>query len=166
MRRTPSTWGLGLLAALVLSSLAATASSLAGTSDTEILRMPIYDTQYNPCVDEFVTTTGMVHIVEHTTTTQNGQTHTFSYVYQGMTGTGMLSGVRYIETHVENQSSYFSTSPPPLEVTDTETLVLNRVAPNGAVTDDDYLLHVSAHMTISASGQTNDKSLDFKPECR
>ena len=108
----------------------------------------------------------MVHIVEHTTTTQNGQTHTYSYVYQGMTGTGMLSGVRYVETHVENQSTHFSASPPPLEVTDTETLVLNRVAPNGAVTDDDYLLHATAHMTISASGQVTDKSLDFKPECR
>jgi hypothetical protein len=166
MRRTPSTWGLGLLAALVLSSLAATAPSAAGTADTEILRMPISDTQYNSCVDEFVTTTGTVHIVEHTTTTQNGQTQTYSYVYQGMTGTGLLSGVRYIETHVENQSTHFSASPPPFEVTDTETLVLNRVAPNGAVTDDDYLLHATAHMTISASGQVTDKSLDFKPECR
>ena len=111
-------------------------------------------------------TTGTVHIVEHTTTTQNGQTHTYSYVYQGMTGTGMLSGVRYIETHVLNQSSYFSASPPPFEVTDTETLVLNRVAPNGAVTDDDYLLHVTAHITMSASGQMTEKTLEFKPDCR
>jgi len=165
MRRRPYTWGLGLLA-FVASSLVVSAPSAAGTADTEIFRMPISDTQFNRCVDELVTTTGTVHIVEHTTTTQNGQTRSYSYEYQGMTGTGMLSGVRYIETHVANQSSYFSTSPPPLEVTDTETLVLNRVAPNGAVTDDDYLLHVSAHMTISASGQVTDKSLDFKPECR
>ena len=105
--------------------------------------MAVSDFQYNPCVDELVTTTGTVHIVEHTTTTQNGQTAHLFVRYQGMTGTGMLSGVRYIETHVDNQSSYFSASPPPLEVTDTETLVLNRVAPNGAVTDDDYLLHAT-----------------------
>lgn len=164
MRRAPYNWGLGVLA-LVLGSLVITASSAAGTADTEILQMPISDSQYNPCVDELVLTSGVVHIVEHTTTTQNGETHTFSYVYQGMTGTGMLTGVRYVETHVENQSSYFSTSPPPMEVTDTETLVLNRVAPNGTLTDDDYLLHVTAHMTISASGQVTDKSLDFKPEC-
>jgi hypothetical protein len=62
MRRTPGTWGLGLLA-LVLSSLAITAPSAAGTADTEILRTPISDTQYNPCVDELVTTSGVVHIV-------------------------------------------------------------------------------------------------------
>jgi hypothetical protein len=158
--------GIGLLAALLRSSLAATASSMAGTADTEIMRAPISDTRYNPCVDEFATTTGIVHVVQHTTTTQNGVTRTFSYVHQGMTGTGLLSGARYVETHVENQSSYFSTSPPPLEVTDTETLVLNRVTPNGTITDDDYLLHVTARMTISASGQVTDKSLDFKPECR
>ena len=165
MRRRRYTWGLGILA-VVASSLVMSAPSAADTADTEIMRMPISDFQYNPCVDEFVTTTGTVHIVEHTTTTPNGQTLTYSYVYQGMTGTGMLSGVRYIETHVENQSTHFSASPPPFEVTDTETLVLNRVAPNGTVTDDDYLLHASAHMTISASGQVTDKSLDFKPECR
>ena len=158
-------WSLGFLALLV-GSLALSASSAAGTADTEIMRMPISDSQYNPCVDEFAITTGTLHIVKHTTTNQNGQTDTYSSVYQGMTGTGMLSGVRYIETHVENQSSHFSSSPPPLEVTDVQTLVLNRVAPNGAVTDDDYLLHVTAHMTISASGQVTDKSLDFKPECR
>jgi hypothetical protein len=168
MRRTAHTWSLGLLALLV-GSLALSAPSAAGTADTEIMRMAFSDVRNNPCIGEFgelVTTTGMLHIVKHTTTNQNGQTDTYSYVYQGMTGTGMLSGVRYIETHVQNQSSYFSTSPPPLEVTDTETLVLNRVAPNGAVTDDDYLLHAAAHMTISASGQVTDKSLEFKPECR
>ena len=165
MPRRPYSWGLGLLA-LVAGSLVVSAPSAAGTADTDIFQMPISDLQYNPCVDELVTTTGTVHIIEHTTTTQNGQTHTYSYVYQGMTGTGMVSGVRYIETHVANQSSYFSTSPPPLEVTDTETLVLNRVAPNGAITDDDYLLHVTAHITISASGQVTDKSLDFEPKCR
>jgi hypothetical protein len=166
MRRAPCILGIGFLAALTLSSLALTASSLAGTSDTEILREPVMDTQFNRCVDELVTTTGMLHVVEHTTTTQNGETHTFTLVYQGMTGTGMLTGVRYVVTSVENQSSYSSTSPPPMEVTDTRTLVLNRVAPNGTVTDDDYLLHVTAHVTISASGQVNDKSLDLKDECR
>ena len=166
MRRTPSIWGLGLLAALTLSSLALTASSLAGTTDTEILREPVMDTQYNRCVGELVTTTGVLHVVEHTTTTQNGETQSFTLVYQGMTGTGMLTGVRYVVTHVENQSSYSSTSPPPIEVTDTRTLVLNRVAPNGTVTDDDYLLHVTAHLTISASGQVNDKTLDLNDECR
>ena len=81
-------------------------------------------------------------------------------------GALMLTGVRYVVTQVLNQSSYSSTSPPPIEATDTRTLVLNRVAPNGAVTDDDYLLHVTAHLTISASGQVNDKSLDLKDECR
>jgi hypothetical protein len=100
--------GLGLLAALLRSSLAATASSMAGTADTEIMRAPISDTRYNPCVDEFATTTGIVHVVQHTTTTQNGVTRTFSYVHQGMTGTGLLSGARYVETHVENQSSYLA----------------------------------------------------------
>jgi hypothetical protein len=154
------------LAALMLTALALTASSVAGTTDTEILREPAVDTQYNSCVGEFVTTTGMLHVVEHTTTTQNGQTDTYTLVYQGMTGTGMLTGVRYVVTQVLNQSSYSSTSPPPIEATDTRTLVLNRVAPNGAVTDDDYLLHVTAHLTISASGQVNDKSLDLKDECR
>ena len=118
MRRTPSTWGLGFLAALTLSSLALTASSLAGTTDTVILREPVLDTQYNRCVDELVTTTGVLHVVEHTTTTQNGETQSFTLVYQGMTGTGMLTGVRYVVTHVENQSSYSSASPPPIEVTD------------------------------------------------
>jgi hypothetical protein len=44
--------------------------------------------------------------------------------------------------------------------------VLNRVAPNGAVTDDDYLLHVTAHITMSASGQMTEKTLEFKPDCR
>jgi hypothetical protein len=166
MRRAPCTLGIGFLAALTLSSLALTASSVAGTSDTEILREPVIDTQFNRCVDELVTTSGMLHVVKHTTTTQNGQTNTFTLVYQGMTGTGMLTGVRYVVTNVENQSSYSSASPPPIEVTDTRTLVLNRVAPNGTVTDDDYLLHVTAHVTISASGQVNDKSLDLKDECR
>jgi hypothetical protein len=165
MRRRPYTWGLGILA-LIASSLVISAPSAAGTADTEIMRMAVSDFQYNLCVDEFVTTTGMVHIVKHTTTTQNGQTDTYSYVYQGMTGTGMLTGVRYIVTQVANQSSYFSASAPPFEVTDTETLVLNRVAPNGAVTDDDYLLHATAHITMSASGQVTEKTLEFKPECR
>jgi hypothetical protein len=117
MRRGPYPWGLGFLV-LLLSSLVLSALAAAGTADTEIFRMPISDTQYNPCVDELVTTAGTVHIVKHTTATQNGQTDTYSYVYQGMTGTGILTGVRYIETHVENQSTHFSASPPPFEVTD------------------------------------------------
>ena len=151
---------------MLLGSLTLAVSSTAATADTEVLREPFTDVQFNPCVDELVTTTGVFHVVEHKTTTQNGETDTFSFKYEGMTAVGLLTGVRYIESHVENQSSHVSSTAFPMEVTDTETLVLNRVAPNGAVTDDDYLFHAEAHLTISASGQVNEHTLDFKPECR
>jgi hypothetical protein len=166
MRPVSRSRRLGLLAAVLLGSLTLAGSSGAGTTDTEVLREPFTDVQYNPCVDELVTTTGVIHVVEHKTTTQNGETDTFSFNYEGMTAVGMLTGVRYIESHVENQSSHVSSTTLPMEVTDTETLVLNRVAPNGAMTDDDYLQHAEAHLTISASGQVSDHTLDFKPECR
>jgi hypothetical protein len=154
------------LLALLTSVLAITSSAAATTSDTEIFRGPTTDTAYNPCVDELVTTTGTFVAVDHQTTTENGETHAVLFRYEGMTATGLVSGVRYIESRVEEESSYMSSPAPPMEFTHTSTLVLNRLSPTGAMTDDDYLLHTEAHGTVSASGVVTLESLDFKPECR
>jgi hypothetical protein len=83
-----------------------------------------------------------------------------------MTATGLISSVRYVETMVEEESDHTSSSVIPMEFTHTETLVLNRLGEDGVVTHDDYIEHVEAHMTISASGMVTLKSLDFKPECQ
>jgi hypothetical protein len=156
-----------LVPAAVAAALCVTVSGVpAATSDTEVFRGPTSDLQFNQCVGELVSTTGMFVIVEHKTTTASGESDSFLFHYEGMTSTGMITGVRYVESHVETQSTYFSTPAPPMEFTDTETLVLNRISPTGAMTDDDYLLHVTAHGTISASGQVSPPQYQMKEECR
>src|SRR5437660_7363047 len=94
--------------AVALLSAALPAALRAATSDTEVFRPQIGDVQLNPCVDELVATQGTMIVVDHVTTTQNGESHAFTFHYQGMTATGLLTGVKYVETHEETQSSYMS----------------------------------------------------------
>lgn len=161
MRRTPL-----VLAAFIAALLAPASNATGGTADTEVFRGPSSDVQYNQCVDEFASTAGTFVMVQHKTETQNGETNTFLFHYEGMTGTGLTTGVRYVETQEITQSSYVSSPTPPMEFTDARTLVLNRLSPTGAITDDDYLLHVTAHGTVSASGQVSPPQFEFKEQCR
>jgi hypothetical protein len=155
-----------LVPAALAAGLFAVSAVPAATSDTDVLRVPFSDVRLNPCVDELVSTTGTFVVVQHKTVTQNGESDSFLFHYEGMSSTGMVTGVRYVESHVETQSTYFSSPAPPMEFTDTETLVLNRLSPTGAMTADDYLLHMSAHGTISASGQVAPPQVEMKEECR
>ena len=152
------------MTAIVACTLAA--SGAAATAGTEVLRTAFTDVHLNPCVDELVETTGTLHVVRHTTTTQNGTTNTFSASFTDMNATGLTSRDRYVVTHVDNASSHTSSSTVPMEFTHSETLVLNRLGEDGAPTDDDYLLHALTHGTVSASGVVTIKELEFKPECR
>jgi hypothetical protein len=151
---------------LLIALAAAAAAFPAGTSETEVVSSPFTDTEFNPCIDELVQTTGVLHVVQHTTTTSNGRSDSYSSAFTGMTATGLISSVRYVETMVEEESDHTSSSVIPMEFTHTETLVLNRLGEDGVVTHDDYIQHIEAHVTISASGMVTLKSLDFKPECR
>jgi hypothetical protein len=152
--------------ALLIAAAATASASPAATSDTEVISFPFTDSEFNPCVDELVETTGILHVMQHTTTTSNGRTDSYSSAFTGMTATGLISSVRYVETMVEEESDHTSSSGIPMEFTHTETLVLNRLGEGGAVTADDYIQHAEAHMTISASGVVTLKSFEFKPECR
>jgi hypothetical protein len=162
-----SGWNVTATMIALLIAVAATASaSPAATSETEVISAPFTDTEFNPCVDELVTTTGVLHVMQHTTTTTNSRTDSYSSAFTGMTATGLVTGVRYVETMVEEESDHTSSSLVPMEFTHTETLVLNRLGENGTLSGDDYIQHAEAHMTISASGVVTLNSLDFKPECR
>jgi hypothetical protein len=153
-------------AALAAALFLAVSGVPAATSDTDVFRGPTTDLQFNQCVGDLVSTMGTFVVVQHKTVTQSGESDSFLFHYEGMSSTDIVTGVRYVESHVETQSTYFSSTALPMEFTDTETLVLNRLSPTGAMTDDDYLLHVTAHGTISASGQVSPPQFEMTEECR
>jgi hypothetical protein len=152
--------------AVIGAALALAAFSAAATTDTEVVRTPFTDVQYNPCLDELVEASGTLHVVEHTTATSNGTSHVYSASFTGVTAVAPATGDRYVETSEENASDYMSSTVMPSEFTHTETLVLNRLGEDGSVTKDDFIYHAEAHGTVSASGVVTLKSLEFKPECR
>jgi hypothetical protein len=127
------------------------------------LNIPLND-DFDTCSGERVTITGSQHIVGRFTQDQKGHLHFgFTRNTHG-TGTGQVSGAKYLLTDTVNRAS--------LEVIAGETRTfleqyqehLMRVG--GNTKNDDALVHLLSKITINANGTVTSSVEFIKAECK
>jgi hypothetical protein len=130
-----------------------------------------------PFVTEMISCTGEPVVLEgtiHTKTTVNlppsggGMTST-EINLSGVTGTGMLSGARYVDSRQYTETSRFSPDPTGGSTGTVEfSEVLNRQGEDGLlVVGDDLHARLLVHVTFNASGNPTATKVEAPPpECR
>lgn len=114
----------------------------------------------NPCNGEPVNLTGTIHVTMSSTTDKQGGVHlTYSANYQSVTGTGLLSGVKYTSSDNKNDSTYIHPIPAIYTTTHHVNLISSTIIPN-------FLLALDFHITINATGVLAASVDNLRLECK
>jgi hypothetical protein len=129
--------------------------------------MPLATSTFSDCTDELVLVQGNLHVLVREGTSPSGREHIAEAVhFTGVKGTGLVSGVRYIEMDVQNTQANI-TPFGQQEFTAERTMNLTRLGEDGTFGDgDDLRAHVIAYMTFNANGVPSAEKFDARTECR
>jgi len=155
---------LPVVVALLLLAVPTAASAQAETVVTNT-SFPLSASAFVPCAlggqGEEVLVSGTAHIVVVTTTDAQGQPHVIATGnYQGLQGTGLTSGDRYIGVAAENQISNFEPLAPWV-VTMTQTVQFIGQGP-----DNNFMVKFLHHLTVDATGTVTVSKAELQIECR
>ena len=149
-----------MLRALACSLLASSMMFGQATTQTTELKTPLNFTAFIPCAGESVQLSGELHTVSHVTFDANGGFH-LEQMSQPINVSGLsASGVRYQGTGV-TRSSVNIDGPPPLEQT-----MINNFRIIGQGPGNNYLVHVTLHMTVNANGTVTSNVTNASIDCK
>jgi hypothetical protein len=121
----------------------------AGVVSNTITPIPVNAVIFDSCTGEGVHVTGTIHLVTVLTEDASGGTHTqMHFNVQGVSGVGLVSGIKYRGIHTETLSSNSHGS-----ASDSTTVIDIKLISQGAssnLTIRDVLIHV----TVNANGTT------------
>jgi hypothetical protein len=140
-----------------------TATGLAQAATVEVVRFvdPFVFDQLHPCTGEPVEISGFTRVTFRTVTDSTGGVH-FSYQLvpfqiRGEGESGQYKAVGGEREHINENSS------DGLPITDTFASVFNLIsAGNG----DNFLVHVTFHITFNANGEITAVVINDRAECR
>ena len=161
VRRATTLVGLVVMAALASLQIASSASAEA-LVQTEVLKAPISFTIADTCTGEDIAVVGELHFLAHVTSTPNGKLFTIDQAaFEGVTGTGLTSGLTYRALGASMQRSNLSGGPFPNDHT---YIVREQFILPGA--GNNFAFFFTAHLTIDANGVAHAAFDNLKSECR
>ena len=147
--------------AIALAVLPASASARVVVNERVEIGDAAGGSAFNPCTDEVVAfTEGQIHLVVATEEDQSGGIHYFDHVnFAGVRGVGETTGDEYVvpnsASFSQNATSGASTN------TSGQTFQLIRTG-----SEDDYLLHVRYHLTVTPDGEVAVEFLQLLITCK
>ncbi len=151
-------------------SLSAYAAASTETQSFTIQLEDFVHTAAESECSEDIHLTGQLHVVTHTTVTDNGITIVkTNFNPQGITGygtdpaTGEPTGTTYQGTGVTSETSTFKPGDEP-----TQTLIINfNLIGHGSTSDTDSIHHVTAFLTLNAEGDVTSEDIVVElDDCR
>jgi hypothetical protein len=144
MRTNIAHLALALMTACALSTSAALSVRAAATQ----FRFGFPPQQYNECTFENVLYQGLIHVVLDVTTGSDGSFHVFEHLdTEGVAGTGVITGDRYVYSQVSNAINEYDVSAQPTSTQTEYHLVL--IHDGEALPLDDRYEHVVVKITWS-----------------
>ena len=151
--------------AFVMSATPAYAAAAAAAAQpvTRVEEIPVDETLFVPCAadgaGEGVHLTGRLHHLVHFTFDGAGGVHfKFHSSDQGITGTGLTTGDKYQRTGATN-SEFNAKVGEQSTVVDSFNII-------GQGNGNNFLLHVTLHITVNANGTVTAEVFDFSVECK
>jgi hypothetical protein len=150
--------------AFVVSATPAYAAAAAAAQPfTRVEEIPVDETVFVPCAvggaGEEVHLTGKLHHLVHFMINSTGGVHfKFQSSDQGITGTGLTTGDKYHRTGATN--SEFNAK------VGEETTVVDSFQVIGQGNGNNFLVHVTLHITVNANGTVTAEVFDFSVECK
>ncbi|HEX8139097.1 MAG TPA: hypothetical protein VF544_16130 [Pyrinomonadaceae bacterium] len=124
------------------------------------LIIPFDFSDVNPCTGEIIYVSGDLHVrAKLSYDARGGQHFQLAANYQGMTGIGQTTGIKY--TAVSNQPIISNTITPQEE----ETLLLTQRFVSAGKTEN-YLLDMRYHLVTNANGEMTVTVDEFKIRCK
>jgi hypothetical protein len=169
-RKTSTTTSIAIIAIVVaLGMVGSTAvnafvvSATAAQPFTRVEEIPVDETVFVPCAaggtGEEVHLTGKLHHLVHFIINSTGGVHfKFQSSDQGITGTGLTTGDKYHRTGATN--SEFNAK------VGEETTVVDSFQVIGQGNGNNFLVHVTLHITVNANGTVTAEVFDFSVECK
>jgi|SRR5829696_2136856 len=154
-----------VVALLLLTMAVPTAASAQAETVVTNTSFPLSASAFVPCAlggqGEEVLVSGTAHIVVVTTTDAQGQPHVIATAnYQGLQGTGLTSGDRYVGVAAGNQIFNFEPLAPWV-VTTTQTVQFIGQGP-----DNNFMVKFLSHLTVDATGTVTVSKAELQIECR
>ena len=130
---------------------------------TRVEEIPVDETLFVPCAaggaGEEVQLTGKLHHLVHFIINSTGGVHfKFHSSDQGITGTGLTTGDKYHRTGATN-SEFNAKVGEQSTVVDSFNII-------GQGNGNNFLLHVTLHITVNANGTMTAEVFDFRVECK
>jgi hypothetical protein len=114
-----------------------------------------------PCVPEIVILTGELHVLTSSEVDSNGGIHFKTHAQpQGISGVGLVTGVKYQGTGVTQRHTTDHSGPA------LETTFVNNFRIIGQGPDNNLLVHTTMHLTINANGELTANVLNSRSECK
>jgi hypothetical protein len=147
--------------AFVMSATPAYAA--AAQTFTRVEEIPVDETLFVPCAaggaGEEVHLTGKLHHLVHFIINSTGGVHfKFQSSDQGISGTGLTTGDKYQRTGATN-SDFNAKVGEQSTVVDSFNII-------GQGNGNNFLLHVTLHITVNANGTVTAEVFDFSVECK
>jgi hypothetical protein len=135
----------------------------AAQTITTVEQIPVEETLFVPCgaggAGEDVHLAGKVNQVFHVTLDNTGGAHVKLHSSdQGISGTGLTTGDKYQRTGATN--SQFNTK---VGEEHTITLIINFISQGN---ENNFLAHVTEHVTVNANGIVTAEVLNISVECK
>ncbi|HEU4564074.1 MAG TPA: hypothetical protein VFS05_05485 [Gemmatimonadaceae bacterium] len=145
---------------------AADGPSLSASSSTSSEIIPIDLTVFVPCAaggaGELVALEGNLHVLLHTTTSSTGNVSVKTHAQpQGISGTGLTTGVKYQATGVTQDHTTSGSGGLPFTFT-----YVNNFRIIGQGPGNNLLVHENVHVTVNANGDVTTEVDNFSIECR
>jgi len=144
------------------------AAPVAAQEQARAISVPVNETIDNPCTEELVTISGAILLLQRVDEVRGQQKAIYHLNTQGLRGVG-TSGAKYVFAgqlvvtgNVRGEEG--SDEPITGEVTLVGTTLL--VRQGETVEDDDELVHITFHITITPDGEVRTQAVNVKGECR
>ena len=139
------------------------AEAAAAETLTRVEEIPVDETEFAPCAavgaGEEVHLTGTVHTVFHITFDGAGGAHVKFHVNdQGISGTGLATGDKYHRTGASNLEFNAKVGE--------ESTVVDSFNVIGQGKGNNFLAHVTLHITINPNGTVTAEAVHFNVECK
>jgi hypothetical protein len=156
---------LAIMAVFVLALVSTTSTAFSqgnGRETTkEAFENPSY---YNPCCDEMVSLSGVVHTSVKTTTNADGTTtYTVHQSVSGVKGTGLSSGISYNASENVKQTDIVMPNPPYYPYSSQGSLTLNFVGKGKGGRQCSFKIRLTFQFVVDANGNitTNNYNVEF-----
>ncbi len=156
-----------LVAGITITPLLTGGKAYAEAStNTQSFTIPVdftYTTAKSGCSED-IHLSGTLHVVTHTTINSNGGSIVKEqYNPQGITGTGLTTGIKFQGTGVTNTVSTFNGA----NAKTTDTFVVNfNLIGHGSVSNSDSIHHLNTQVTVNANGKVTAVVFNEISTCR